>query len=59
MLHHLTKKEKLVLLITGILLLTSYVVPAVNILDYAKMSEEERWIGEMVPGYEDPYVHPV
>ena len=38
MLHHLTKKEKLVLLITGILLLTSYVVPAVNILDYAKMS---------------------
>lgn len=56
MLQHLTKREKLVLLVTGILLLISFVVPSVNILDFAKMSEEERWIDEIVPGYEDPYV---
>ncbi|MNJ84320.1 hypothetical protein D3C87_17700 [compost metagenome] len=56
MLHHLTTREKLVLLIIGILLLTSYVVPAVNIQDFAKMTEEERWIDEITWGYEDQYV---
>lgn len=56
MLNHLTKREKLVLLVTGILLLTAFLVPSVNILDFAKMSEEERWIDEAVPGYKDIYV---
>ena len=56
MLHHLTKREKFVLLVIGGLLLTSYIVPAVNIQDFAKMAEEERWIDEVVRGYEDPYV---
>ncbi|WP_300662360.1 hypothetical protein [Fluviicola sp.] len=56
MLHHLTKREKLVLLLIGILLLISCIVPAVNVQDFARMAEEERWIDEIVPGYEDPYV---
>lgn len=56
MLHHLTKRERIALLVIGILLLTSYLVPAVNILDFAKMAEEERWIDEAVPGYKDGYV---
>lgn len=56
MLSHLTKREKGILLLIGMLLLTACIAPAVSILDFARMMEEERWINEVIRGYEDPYV---